>query len=169
MNKKIFISILSFLMIFVFITTGCNPPAKKAEKTPLEKTWIETVNGDTIRLKELSGKVVLIDFWATWCPPCRKSIPFLVELYNKYKDEGLTVIGVNVNEKYQDMKNFIENQNITYIVGFHNNDLQEVYQISGIPTFVIFDKKGNLVKTQVGYDQDLDKELEKIIEEELKK
>ncbi len=187
MKKKFFIFILSLLVVIIFLTTGCNSQKEEPEKSSssidktsqkiepeknlssLDKTWVETVNGDTIRLKELSGKVVFIDFWATWCQPCRYSIPFLVKLYNKYKDEGLVVIGVNVNEKYAEMKSFIESQKMTYFIGYYNNDLHSVYQISGIPTFVIFDKKGNPVKTQIGYSPNLDPELERIVQEELKK
>lgn len=169
MKKKIFIFIISLFVFSLFLTTGCNSQKKEVEKSSLDKTWVETINGDTIRLKELSGKVVLFDFWATWCPPCRHSIPFLVNLYNKYKDEGFIVIGVNVNERYEQMKNFIESQNMTYPIGYYNNDLNSVYQITGIPTFVIYDKKGNLVKTQIGYDPVLDQEIEKIVQEELKK
>jgi len=120
-------------------------------------------------LNNLTGKVVLIDFWATWCPPCRASIPFLVSMYNKYEKDGFMVIGVNVNERFEQMKGFLEQERVTYKIGYMNNDLNNLYNVTGIPTFVIFDKKGNLIKTQVGYDPSLDKEIDSIISEELKK
>ncbi|MEO0288931.1 MAG: TlpA disulfide reductase family protein [candidate division WOR-3 bacterium] len=167
MRKNIFI-LSSFVLVLFMIFSGC-APSNRTENTYLEKTWIETVNGDTLKLKNLTGKVVLIDFWATWCPPCRNSIPFLVQLYNKYEKDGLVIIGVNVNERFEQMKGFLEKENVTYRIGYMHQDLASLYQVSGIPTFVIFDKKGNLVKKQVGYDPALDIELENLIVEELKK
>lgn len=169
MRKKIFI-LSSFLLLILLIYTGCSPSNNnKSANIYLEKTWIETIGGDTIKLNNLTGKVVLIDFWATWCPPCRASIPFLVSMYNKYEKDGFMVIGVNVNERFEQMKGFLEQERVTYKVGYMNNDLNNLYNVTGIPTFVIFDKKGNLIKTQVGYDPSLDKEIDSIISEELKK
>lgn len=167
MKKNIFI-LSSFILVLFLVFSGC-APSKKTENTYLEKTWIKTIDGDTIKLKNLTGKVVLIDFWATWCPPCRNSIPFLVQLHNKYEKDGLVIIGVNVNEKFEEMKGFLEKENVTYQIGYMNQDLSSLYQVSGIPTFVVFDKKGKLIKTQVGYDPVLDSEIENLIIEELKK
>lgn len=168
MRNRIFI-FFSLLIIFSLIIAGCTNSNSKSENSYLEKTWIETVDGDTLRLKDLKGKVVLIDFWATWCPPCRASIPFLVQLYNRYENDGFLVIGVNVNESFDKMKGFLEKENVTYKIGYMNKDLSNLYQVSGIPTFVIFNKNGDLVKTQVGYDPVLDEEIESLVKEELKK
>lgn len=170
MRKKIFI-LSSFLLLILLIYAGCSPSNNnnKSANIYLEKTWIETIDGDTIKLKNLTGKVVLLDFWATWCPPCRASIPFLVNMYNKYEKDGFIVIGVNVNENFEQMKGFIERENVTYFIGYMNKDLNNLFNITGIPTFVIFDKKGNLIKTQIGYDPSLDEKIDSIIVEELKK
>lgn len=166
-------------MILAISFFSCSPSAdaqKKEANTKsqtesgnkyLEKTWMVTLEGDTLRLKDFSGKVVIIDFWATWCGPCRASIPLYVKLYEKYADKGLVVIGVDVNEGPDEIAPFASEAGINYQLAFFNEDLNSIYAVQGIPTVFIFDKKGNLLENFVGYSSEMDLKIESIIEEEL--
>lgn len=126
------------------------------------------VNSDPLTLKSLKGKVVLIDFWATWCPPCRRVIPHLVENYGKYKDQGLEIIGftrlygtyrdntvnkgkVPAEEEIKLTKEFLKRFKINYPVAIaKGEDVFKEFGVSGIPTLVFIDKKGNVHEVEVG-------------------
>jgi thiol-disulfide isomerase/thioredoxin len=94
---------------------------------------------------ELSGKPVLVEFWATWCPPCRKSIPHLNEVYAKYKDKGLTIVGIT-NEDEATVKKFQEKIPMTYNVAINApQQLLQQFGVEGIPTAFLVDKSGKVV------------------------
>jgi len=108
-------------------------------------------NKNEIKLSNYKGKVVILDFWATWCPPCRAEIPHFIELYKKYKEQGLVIIGMAIDEKYK-VEQFIKNYKINYPVVLGDekiaNDFGGVY---GLPTTFIIDKEGNVRDKFVGY------------------
>lgn len=94
---------------------------------------------------ELAGKPYILEFWATWCPPCKQSIPHLNEVYKKYKDKGLSIIGVTDEDK-QTVRNFEKTVPIEYTVGFDPyKKLNEDFGIKGIPHAMIVDSAGKIV------------------------
>ncbi len=110
-------------------------------------------SGAQKKLSDFKGSIVIIDFWATWCPPCREEIPHFVELYNKYKNQGLEIIGVSMDQSPERvMPGFIEKNNINYTILFGEDNVYDLYGgINAIPTTFIVDKEGNLVRKYVGY------------------
>ena len=114
-------------------------------------------------LAEFKNKVVLIDFWATWCPPCRMSIPSLVKLNQKYKGKQLVIIGVSLDEKTAPVLPFIKKENVEHLILYGDDSVETNYRIRAIPSFYILDKKGMIQKHYEGYYPGLEQEWEKEI------
>ncbi len=94
---------------------------------------------------ELKGKPAIVEFWATWCPPCRKSIPHLNELYSKYKDKGLNIVGIS-DEDRSTVEKFRKTTPMDYAVGLDKgNSLGQKFGITGIPHSFVVDKSGKIV------------------------
>jgi len=113
---------------------------------------LPNLNGDQISLTDYRGKVVVLDLWATWCGPCRAEIPFLVELYEEMKDEGLVVVGVGLDRGGAGvLQPFVASNNVTYPILVGNPAIQAEYKVSGIPTTFILGRDGRIVTKHVGY------------------
>jgi peroxiredoxin len=110
-------------------------------------------DGNTITLKDYKGKVVILDFWATWCGPCQLEIPGYVDLYKEYKDQGLTIIGVSLDrDGWTPVRPFIEQYKITYPIVIGNMDIVSAYGgINSIPTTFVINKTGEVVHRKIGY------------------
>ncbi len=113
---------------------------------------LKTLDGKTVKLSDYKGKIVIIDFWATWCPPCRKGIPDLVEIQKQYKDK-VVVIGISLDQQntIKDLEPFIKQYGINYPVVLGDQKVVMDYgNIQAIPTSFIIDQAGNIVDTHVG-------------------
>ncbi len=113
---------------------------------------LTSTTGKTVKLSDYKGKIVIVDFWATWCPPCRKGVPDLIDLQNKYK-EKLMIIGISLDQgkTKDDVNPFIKNYGINYPVVYYNEKVLNDYGgIESIPTSFIIDKDGNVVNKHVG-------------------
>jgi peroxiredoxin len=107
------------------------------------------LQGKTWNLKELRGQVVLVNFWATWCPPCRKEIPDLETLYNRFKGQGLVVLAIS-DEDLDKVKPFIAERNVTYPVLLDpGRKVNELFQVVGIPKTFIYDRSGKLAAESI--------------------
>jgi peroxiredoxin len=107
------------------------------------------LNGKTWTLKELRGKVVLVNFWATWCPPCRKEMPDLETLYKQFKDQGLVILAIS-DEDEGKVKPFIAEQKVTYpILLDPERKVNELFEIEGIPKTFVYDRSGKLVAQSI--------------------
>lgn len=157
MRKRSSISIRLKRALSVLGTILALMPALPSRAEPAGKAapdWqLSDVNGKPLKLADFKGKVVVLDFWATWCPPCRAEIPGLVALQKKYADQGLSVIGVSVDEQGPKVvKPFIERFAINYPVVMGNEKVLTDYGgITAIPTTFVIDRQGNVVATHQGY------------------
>lgn len=120
-------------------------------KKALDFTSLEVVTKKELKLSNYYGKVIILNFFASWCPPCKKEIPDFIKLYNKYHKQGLEIIGIALDEE-KNIKSFIKKMKINYPVIIGNNKITSDYQgISGIPTTFIIDKKGYIREKYVGF------------------
>jgi peroxiredoxin len=122
-----------------------------AQKAPNFK--LKNQDGKTVELTKLRGKVVVVNFWATWCGPCRKEIPGMMDVYKQYKDKGLEIVGVSLDQDgWEVVRPYVEQSKMNYPVVVGDGDLAQAYGgIDAIPATFFVDKKGNISKKHVGY------------------
>ena len=122
--------------------------ADNARREQADFTLTE-LNGKTWTLKELRGKVVVVNFWATWCPPCRKEMPDLETLYKQFKDQGLVILAIS-DEDAGKVRPFVAEQKVTYpILLDPGRKVNELFQIEGIPKTFVYDRGGKLVAQSI--------------------
>lgn len=150
------------LLLFVVNNTGSEPeqgpyppnyvPANQTKSVMAYNFTLPTTDGKQLKLSDYKGKVVILDFWATWCPPCRKGIPDLVELKKKYGSKGVEIIGISVDQETKpDVVPFIKEYGINYPIVYGNTSVYQQYGgIRAIPTSFIIDKEGKVVASYEG-------------------
>jgi peroxiredoxin len=132
--------------------TARSPICKAEGKANLNFT-VKDMNGASVRLADYQGKVIVVNFWATWCPPCKAELPGLIELYDQYKDKGLVVLGISGDDDAETLRAFATEWKIKYpmIVGRDENELLDAYgPIFGYPISVIVGRDGALCGKHVG-------------------
>ncbi|MDR2192698.1 MAG: TlpA family protein disulfide reductase [Endomicrobium sp.] len=108
--------------------------------------------GDTVKLSDFKGKIVFIDFWATWCSPCEESIPAVKNLHKRYaSNSDIAILGLNLGEKTDTVVRFMKDKGINYEVLLCDDKTARNYGIDAIPAFFIIDKNGNIIKKYIGY------------------
>ncbi len=113
---------------------------------------LKDLNGNDLTLSDYRGKVVFVNFWATWCPPCRAEIPSFIELVDKYGKDGFEVIGIGVDPRdFSKVPGFVEQYNINYPVVYATGEVVTAYGgIESIPTTFVVDRNGRVVEKIVG-------------------
>jgi len=121
---------------------------------------LKTLEGHEMTLASLKGKVVLIDFWATWCGPCRESIPHLVDLYKTNRERGFEVIGVSVDKgETEVVRRFSKAMNIPYPILIASEAVTRSYGVTALPTTILIDREGNIQERVIGFNSKIAKEL----------
>ncbi|MGD9899881.1 MAG: redoxin domain-containing protein [Calditrichaceae bacterium] len=129
----------------VHVNSDSNYPAAPA-------FTLKDLNGNDLKLSDYSGKVVFVNFWATWCPPCRAEIPAFIELVDKYGKDGFEVIGIGVDPRdFSKVPGFVEQYNINYPVVYGTGEVVTAYGgIESIPTTFVVNRQGRVVEKIVG-------------------
>lgn len=122
---------------------------------------LKSQTGTNLKLSELRGQVVLINFWASWCGPCRQEMPALDELYQHYRPLDFTVLGVNVEENSDNAKSLLKDIHVTFPVLFDNkNTVSKLYNIKGMPSTILVDRDGNMRYLHMGYQPGFETEYQ---------
>lgn len=152
MKKLLFLTGLLVLLISAF---SCSRDGGKAvDGNRAHDFTLSDINGKKITLSEMKDKVVMIEFWATWCPPCRQSIPDLNTIYEKYKDRGFVLLAISLDkgsDAQSNVMSFMKEYPIAYTVLLDNGETGRKYGVNSIPTSFIIDKNGRIVNKHIGY------------------
>lgn len=112
---------------------------------------LKSIEGQQVTLSSFRGKVVLLDFWATWCTPCRSEIPRFIEWQQKYRDQGLVVLGVSMDDSPKDAANYAREMKITYPVVMGSSDVADSYGgVLGLPVNLLISRDGKILNKYVG-------------------
>ncbi len=156
-------------ILMVSILTGCgdgNKSAKVPKSVP--EFSLTSLEGTTITRESLKGKVVILDFWATWCAPCRAAIPHLVTLYETYKEQGLEVIGISLDQGgATEVIDFIKRNQVPYpiAIGTNNPITKDLGNITSLPTIILLSKESLIEFKVVGFNAEIGHKLESKIKE----
>jgi thiol-disulfide isomerase/thioredoxin len=157
---------MAMLLAFLFTFSACSdafgPDQEKKSKLAPDFSLV-TLSGKQLTREGLQGKVVILDFWATWCPPCRAAIPHLVELYNAHRDQGLVVVGVSLDRGgEEEVAEFIRRNRVTYdiVMGAGNPIVKDFGDISSIPVLFVLNRKGEIVFKAIGFNSQIARNLE---------
>jgi peroxiredoxin len=120
--------------------------------SPAPDFALKSSTGENLRLSEYRGDVVMINFWATWCGPCRQEMPLLDELYTRYERVGFSLLGVNIDDDSQRAMDMISDLGVTFPVLFDDRkEVSKLYQVDAMPVTVLVDREGNVRHVHHGY------------------
>ena len=153
------------IIIIMLISTICSEELSKEQLLKIQEVTedvnkapnfsLKSMNDSIYVLEDLKGKVVLINFWATWCGPCRMEIPDFNDLYDKYKDQGLEILGISISDTKEQLSNFLKAYKINYPVLYgSSNDIQKVLLDYGgvysVPMSFLIDTDNNIKRVYPG-------------------
>ncbi len=122
---------------------------------------LQSRDGETVSLAQLRGQVVMINFWATWCGPCREEMPHLEALHQRYAALGFTLLGINVEENSEDAEEWLEEMPVSFSILFDpENYVSELYDVVAMPSTVLVDRQGNLRFSHHGYQPGYENEYQ---------
>jgi cytochrome c biogenesis protein CcmG/thiol:disulfide interchange protein DsbE len=174
--KKIFA--LPVILLSCLALQSCEKQGPLPEKRESSQTqgamapdfMLKDIEGRDVRLSQYRGKVVLLEFWATWCPPCKATIPELVAVQNKFGDRGFALLGVSVDEDLdlaQKLSKFSKEHGINYSVLLGNEKVHRAYHVGSIPVSFLIDKEGRIINSYTGYadkfETRVSEEIERIL------
>jgi len=135
----------------------CGKGVKESSSAP--GFTLQSLEDRELTLTSLKGKVVILDFWATWCAPCREAIPHLIQLHKDYQDKGLAVIGMNVDKgEGEKVRRFVQSVEIPYPILFASEEVARSYGVTALPTTVLIDREGKIREKIVGFNSGIAKQ-----------
>ncbi len=160
-NKiKLIIVVGIALMIFFLLTLRESNKLKPAPSFALED-----LKGNRVQLSDFRGKIVMLGFWASWCRACLQQTPHFIDLYDKYKNKGLEVIGISLDRNPERIRTFAKAGGINYTIIIADSKVTEYYGIVSIPTTLVINRKGEIYRRYVGYRDRavLEKDIENLL------
>lgn len=155
--------IASFAAIALSVTSAVTiAKPTTGEKSP--DFTLKSRDGGNIKLSEQRGNIVLVNFWASWCGPCREELPAFEELYQEYQDMGVEILAVNVDDEAQKANVLLQDIEVSFPVLFDTSgEVSQLYDVSAMPTTVLVDRDGNVRLLHPGYRSGDEKKYEKAI------
>jgi len=164
MNIKLSRVCLSLVVLFSLSLVAVGPVNAASGAKPAPNFTLKSTTGKNMKLSEMTGNVVLINFWASWCGPCREEMPLLNALHKKYQSLGFTVLGVNVEEQTDKARGFLNDFPVDFPVLLDNkNQVSQLYNVVAMPTTVVVDRDGNMRFLHKGYKPGDEKKYRKMV------
>ncbi len=161
--KKPGIPVKGLLLAIILLTLPAAVLAVPQKGQPAPPFAVVTTSGQPLTLASYKGHVLILDFFASWCQPCKRSIPHLVELTRKYGKQGLQILGLSLDEDKDDLVDFMAPLKLNYPAAQANEDLQIAYGLRSIPTLYIINKKGVVAEKIMGMTDEGKKNAEAAI------
>jgi len=147
-----------YLCASLFLLSTSISLAREVGQTPPDCTAV--IDGTPVNFDAYKGQVLLIDFWATWCPPCKQSMPFLNNLQNQRKKDGLEILAINVDEDSETARAFLQQNPIVYKTAFDpEGDCPQKFEVKAMPSSYIIDKTGKIRLVHLGFREEDEKML----------
>lgn len=144
-------------------------PDSKSQFAPMSNIELPTYQHGSASLADYRGKVVLVDFWASWCSPCRTSFPWMNQMQAKYQSQGFEVVAINLDQEKSQADKFLTQIPPKFTVLFDENaQLPEAFEVIGMPTSFLLDRSGKIRTTHIGFHEDQKDDYEKQIQALLK-
>ena len=152
------------LILICSLSLAAAGPANAASAKPAPNFTLKSLTGKNMKLSEMTGNVVLINFWASWCGPCREEMPLLNALHKKYEPLGFTVLGVNVEEQTDKARGFLKDFPVDFPVLLDNkNQVSQLYNVIAMPTTIVVDRDGNMRFIHKGYKPGDEEKYQKMV------
>ena len=146
--------VIKIILPIVLLVSGCSvgsEPSGARVGEPAPDFQLENLAGQSISISDLQGKPVLLNFWATWCPPCRAEMPYLQQIYEEWSDKGLVLLAIDIGEGPSQIKEFLETNNLSLPVLLDSDkSVAQRYNITGIPATFFIDKDGTIQVKIIG-------------------
>ena len=157
MKKGVFKTIRTWVGITAAVVFAAGTSSAGLKLSAAPDFTLESVSGENIRLSEFHGEVVLINFWASWCGPCRQEMPVLSKLHDRYRALGFTVLGVNVEENPGKARKLLQEMPVSFPVLLdHESVVSKQYDVVAMPSTVLVDRNGNMRYLHKGYKPGLE-------------
>jgi len=141
---------IGILLVVCLVLPACTT-AQTAKSPKMAPDFaLNDPGGVPIRLSDYKGRVVLLNFWATFCHGCVLEIPWFIEFQERYKDSGLSVIGVSIDEGWKPVKAFVEEKKVNYPIVIDNGGVRKVYELNSMPMTLLIDRNGEIAASYIG-------------------
>jgi cytochrome c biogenesis protein CcmG/thiol:disulfide interchange protein DsbE len=144
--------ILASILLLALAATAQSPKTSKSStgRSPAPNFNLKDASGKDVKLADLKGKVVLVNFWATWCEGCQVEIPWFVEFQKEYASRGLVVVGIAMDDDWKSVKPWIEEKKVNYPIVIGNQGLGKQYGLIGMPLTALVDREGRIADVHNG-------------------